>query len=156
MADTNICNANDFIQDMTYRPSDAVPWDVIVSAPSKKSANIAAHDDSNHDYYSMLPLPQITSRFETLDHDSIYLILVALCYTDVTRRLKQLWPLSLTCKRLRELCLPFMFKRVMWPNKRIPNTGEDIPMLPESLWPYIRYVSATSTHKEVTIDPAWF
>lgn len=85
---------------------------------------------------------KVISSFELLDDDCIYLILVALCYTDVTRRLKQMWPFSLTCKRLRELCLPLMFKRVLWPNKCMYYIDYDVskPMLPETLWPYIQCV----------------
>lgn len=84
-------------------------------------------------------LPKVISKIEALDDDSIYLIIVALCYTDVTRRLKQIWPLSLTCKRLRDACLPLMFKRVVWPNKRmLYDTDDDVLMLPETLWPYIQ------------------
>ena len=123
-----------------------------ISEPTPKSLNITALKKGNNHHQS----PYITSTLQTLDDDSIYLILVALCYTDVTRRLKQLWPLSLTSKRLRELCLPLMFKRVMWPNKRIPNIEDDVPMLPETLWPYIQYVCTTSKHLEKVVDPSDF
>ena len=122
-----------------------------ISEPTPKSlnnCNTALKKGNNHQS------PYITSTFQTLDDDSIYLILVALCYTDVTRRLKQLWPLSLTSKRLRELCLPIMFKRVVWPNKRIPNIEDDVPMLPETLWPYIQYVCANFKHLENIFDPS--
>lgn len=81
---------------------------------------------------------KVISKFEALDDDSIYLIIVALCYTDVTQKLKQIWPLSLTCKRLRGVCLSLMFKRVLWPNKHMRNDDDDVPMLPETLWPYIQ------------------
>ena len=117
----------------------------ITEFPQEHGVSIAPNA-GHSDHHSFLPSPHMTSKFEALDDDSIYLILVALCYTDVTRRLKQLWPLSLTCKRLRQLCLPLMFKRVMWPNKHIPNVDEDVPMYPETLWPYIQYVNAGSTY----------
>jgi len=126
---------------MIRRLSKAFAGKTVISESTPKSVDITALETNNRAYR----FPYKTSGFLTLDDDSIYLILVALCYSDVTRRLKQLWPLSLTCKRLREQCLPFMFKRVMWPNKRIPiDIGDDVvPMLPETLWPYIQYVGAS-------------
>jgi len=47
-----------------------------------------------------------------------------------------------------------MFKRVMWPNKRIPidDDDDDFPMLPKTLWPYIQYVYANFKHR--IIDPS--
>ena len=113
--------------------------------------------ENNHPDLVPLSVQHIASGFDMLDDDSIYLILIALCYTDVIQRLKQLWPLSLTCKRLRALCLPLMFKRVVWPNKHIPNVNDDVPMLPETLWPYIQYVgvSSTSLRKPSLIPPTF-
>lgn len=115
-------------------------------------SDISAHKERTH---NIAPYPTIASSFQMLDDDSIHLILLSLCYTDVTRRLKQLWDLALTCKRLRRACLPFMFKRVMWPNKRIANIGDHIPMLPESLWPYIQYVVSffiTKSPDKINLD----
>lgn len=86
--------------------------------------------------FGYAPDPNLTATFETLDDDSIFLILVSLCYTVEIPRLTQLWPLSLTSKRLRGACLPLMFRRVEWPNKRMSS---DVHMLPEPLWQHIQY-----------------
>jgi hypothetical protein len=141
---------------MINRLSKAFSGKVVISEFTQEPIRIAApHDESHRNYYtsgSYVVSSRSTSRFEELDDDSIYLILVALCYADVTQRLKQLWPLSLTCKRLRELCLPLMFKRVVWPNKHIKDVEKDVPpMLPKPLWPYIQYV-LPALYK-ITIDP---
>lgn len=99
------------------------------------------HDRAERIYepQTLYEFPKIVSQLQALDDDCLYLVLVTLCYTEVIWKLKNIWPLSLTCKRLRAVCLPFMFKRVVWPNKRIEQIYEDyLPMLPWNLLPHIR------------------
>jgi hypothetical protein len=80
-----------------------------------------------------------------VNDDSLHLIVTALCYTNAFYPLRQLQSLSLTCRRLRGVCLPFMFKFVEWPSKRMSGLGaETAKMLPEPLLPYIRHFRLTA------------
>ena len=88
-------------------------------------------------------LPVVTRMTLTAANDDIlFLIITALCYTNSFHPLCQIHPLSLTCKRFRQFCLPFMFRSVEWPNQRISaglnDTKNEAEMIPESLLPFIR------------------
>lgn len=50
--------------------------------------------------------------------------------------------LSLTCRTIREACLPLIFAEVHWPHPNKNDNESGLHFFPESLWPYFKYVSS--------------
>lgn len=83
----------------------------------------------------------IRASLNTLDDDSLALIVVALCYSSPRFAMLRLKQLSLTSKHMRVICLPLMFKRVRWPSARITkdvSAGAPAPFFPDDTLPFIR------------------
>jgi hypothetical protein len=55
--------------------------------------------------------------------------------------------LSLTCRAVRETCIPILFSDVHWPHANKHDEESGLHFFPPSLWPFFRFVDLSTLRK---------
>lgn len=73
-----------------------------------------------------------------LNADVLFAILDKVLLLPPAEKRAAIVTLSLTSRFVRDICLPYLFRRVQWPHGGQHDAETGLHFLPEPVWPYIK------------------